>query len=577
MRIPAFLPHLKGLRLEAVESHEDGIDVLLTTVRPRAPCPLCRRASRRVHSRYARTVADLPWGGVRVTLRVQARRFHCRHAACPRRVFCERLPRLVRPYGRRTEALRRVLEAVAFALGGRPGARLLPALGLRQSPQVLLRLIRATPDAPTARPRVLGVDDWAMKRGRTYGTLLVDLEQHRPIDVLPDRSAEGFATWLRAGGRTGTVEVIARDRGGEYAQGARQGAPGALQVADRWHLLKNLHDATERLVTRHHRALVEAARTVATARGAGQRDDSVADVRASAPPPDSSAARAGHATDQGSRRYQEQQARRARRLARYEAVCALHAEGTSLRAIARRLELALGTVHRYIRAGAFPEQQPRPRRRTLLTPFEAELRARWDAGCHNGAALWRELRARGFRGGKAIVRERLARWRTTDVAAPAGPGPARPGSAAAVPLPTYSVRQVTWQLLRGPEDLDADEHSFLEALCRHCPDLGVAHGLVQDFAAIVRRREEGALAAWVAVATASRLPDLAALAAGLLRDWAAVRAALTEPWSSGQVEGQVNKLKVLKRQMFGRANVDLLRKRVLYRGPVEPELHQMGL
>ena len=158
-----------------------------------------------------------------------------------------------------------------------------------------------------------------------------------------------------------------------------------------------------------------------------------------------------------------------RRLARYEAVCALHAEGTSLRAIARRLELAPGTVHRYIRAGAFPEQQPRPRRRTLLTPFEAELRARWDAGCHNGAALWRELRARGFRGGKAIVRERLARWRATDGAAPAGPGPARPGSAAAVPLPTYSVRQVTWQLLRGPEDLDADEHSFLEALCAALP------------------------------------------------------------------------------------------------------------
>jgi transposase len=141
MRMSAFLPHLQGLRLEAVQVTEDGVEVMLATGRPRAPCLLCHRSSRHVHSRYLRTVADLPWSGVRVTLRVQARRFRCRYATCLRRVFCERLPGLVRPYGRTTEQRRRVLEAVAFALGGRPGARLLPPLALRQSPQVLLRML----------------------------------------------------------------------------------------------------------------------------------------------------------------------------------------------------------------------------------------------------------------------------------------------------------------------------------------------------------------------------------------------------------------------------------------------------
>jgi transposase len=568
MRMPAFLPHLKGLRLEAIQvTAEEGVDVLLTAVRARAPCPVCGRGSRCVHSRYPRAVADLPWSGARITLRVQARRFRCRQAACPRRVFCERLPGLVRPYGRRTESLRRVLEAVAFAVGGRPGSRLLPAVALRQSPQVLLRLVRAAPEPPRPAPRVVGIDDWALKRGRTYGTLLVDLERHCPVDVLPDRTAETVAAWLRAhGGPEGQIEVIARDRAGAYADGARQGAPGATQVADRWHLMKNLGDAVERLLTRHHRALQEATRPPAAPEMAPSATASrvVAPTATPPPPPER-------------RQVQEHQTRRARRVARYEAVRALRAQGASIRAIAQQVGLARGTVHRYLRAETFPEQQPRPRRRTLLTPFEPFLRSRWDAGCRNAKGLWRELAAEGFTGRPTIVRDLLARWRAAaGEPAPTAPRPlALVGPSAPPATPRYSTREVAWLLLRRPEDLDADEQAYLQALFRHRPVLGVAHGLILDFLTIVRQRQEQALAAWAAVATASALPELQTFATGLLRDWAAVRAALTEPWSSGQVEGQVNKLKVLKRQMYGRANVDLLRKRVLYRGHVDPELHQM--
>jgi transposase len=463
-----------------------------------------------------------------------------------------------------------VLEAIGFALGGRPAARLLPPLALRQSPQTLLRLVRAAPEPGRPAPRVLGIDDWALKRGRTYGTLLIDLERHCPVDVLPDRTAATAAAWLRShGGPQGQIEVIARDRAGAYAEGARQGAPRATKVADRWHLLKNLGDAVERLLTRYHRALQDAARPLAGSQ--------VAPLV-----PAAGASRAIAPTDPPPppvrRHVQEQQARRARRLTRYEAVRALRAQGASMRAIAQQLGLARGTVHRYLRAETFPEQQPRPRR-TLLTPFQPYLRARWEVGDRNAAVLWRDLRARGFTGGKTGVRDLVARWRAAaGEPAPTAPRlPAPAGPPTAPDAPRHSTREVTWLLLRRPEALDAAELAYLQALFAHHPALGVAHGLAQDFLTIVRQRQEQALAAWVAVATASALPELRSFATGLLRDWAAVRAALTEPWSSGQVEGQVNRLKVLKRQMYGRANVDLLRKRVLHRDNVDPEVHQMRL
>jgi transposase len=476
-----------------------------------------------------------------VAVHLRVRRFFCRNQHCPRQAFAEQAPRLVRRFARRSVPLSNSLGHIGLALGGRPGARLGAALDRPASRTTLLRLVRAMslPEAPT--PRVLGVDDWARKRGRTYGSILIDQERRAVVDLLPERTADALADWLRA--HPG-VEIVCRDRAGAYADGARRGAPEAIQVADRWHLLVNLREAVERLLSRKH-AAVRAA---------------VHDLPSTVPAaPASSAAPAGSTgeTADGSRPTRvecEQQERRARRYARYEEVRALHAQGLSARQVARTLGLARNTVRHFLRAEGFPERQPRRPRPTLLTPYEPYLRERWAAGCRNAAQLWREIRARGFTGGYSGFATHLLKWRE-------GPGTARPTPTRA--RRRFSVRQAAWLLLRDEAELEPEERAFAAALTARCPEAEQARELAQAFVTLVRERDAAALVPWIEHADRCAIPELQGFVSGLRRDWAAVEAGLELPWSNGQTEGQVNKLKLLKRQMYGRASFELLRRRLL--------------
>lgn len=554
MPLASLFPHLGGLRLVEVIVAASTVTFHITSAHRWAACPLCHRRSRRVHARYTRTLADLPIAGRTLILRLWVRRFRCTNDACPRRIFAERFPALAGARARRTHAQRAALEQIGFALGGAAGSRLAGPLGIVGSRSTILRVVHGAEVPPVATPRVLGVDDWARTRGQTYGTVLVDLERHRVVDLLEDRTAASFAAWLHAHPGVG---VIARDRAGAYADGARHGAPAALQVADRWHLLANVGEALERVLARKHALLRETTAAVNRQRATAEH---AADAAARKP------VAASATTRPPTRDEQEKAALRAARLARYEAVMALDRQGVSQVQIAEQVGIGRKTVRRFLRAGAFPERASAPRRESILDPYEPYLRERWAAGCHNSLQLWREIRQRGFAGAASLVRRLIGPWRAVPRRRGVPRGVAATiatGAPPVTPLRVPSARQARWFLLHPETRLRPEEVLWRDGLLGRDPEIQAARDLARGFSALVRERDYAALAPWLTNVAASAVPEFHGFAAVLERDRAAVEAALTTKWSSGQIEGQITRLKLLKRQAYGRASFALLRKRAL--------------
>jgi transposase len=482
-----------------------------------------------------------------VRMQLTVRKFRCRTRACGRRIFTERVPDLVVAYGRHTHRLTTVLRAIGVALGGNAGARLAARLRLPTSPSTLLRLVHGAPIPPTPALQVVGVDEWAWRRGHRYGTILVDLVTHRVVDLLPDRSAASVAAWLC---QHPTITVVCRDRSGLYADGIRRGAPQAVQVVDRFHLVQNLRQVLEGFLLDHRAALQAAAVGTALALTPSPRLTPVTPMyrgrrRPPKPAPQDEAARPP---------------RHARWVAVYEAVHALRAQGTPIAIMARQLSISRPTVYAYLRRDTppAPRQLQRPPSARVLTPYISYLIRRWRESGADSRQLYREIQTLGYTHSARTVGRFITRLRR---AADAGHAPEAQRSPYLCPQGP-SARAVSFVMVCPAAQRSREAQTYLDQLCQIDADIARAHELTRAFLIMVRERRGEDLNTWRAEAMDSGIAALTRFARGLQDDLGAITAGLTLGWSNGPVEGQVTRLKLLKRQGYGRAGVPLLRQRI---------------
>jgi transposase len=535
----AFSPHLAGLRIEQVAGDGDGVRLLASSRAVSACCPRCQLPSSRVHAGYTRTIADLPAAGRPVRVVLAVRRFRCLEPGCPQATFAEQAEGFSARYRRRSVPLLALVAAAGLELAGRAGARMAAVLGITVHPSTVLREVMALPvPQPGAAPEITGIDDFALRKGHVYGTVIIDVRTGQVADLLPDREAGTVADWLKA--HPG-ASIICRDRAGAYADGARDGAPDAAQVADLWHLWHNLGERVTQIAAQHRAScLTPAPDSPGPDPDSPGPDSPGPDPDGAGPAP----ALAGPGIPGPARRLVT------RTRERHAAIHQLLAAGHTKTAIAAALDLSRPTVTRFAAAPTAGDILPAARE-SQLDPYKPYLHQRWNQGTRDAATLHAEITARGYTGHIIGVYRYIQPFRAL---------PSAPPPPAAIP----STRQITRCLMTRPAALTSDDQATLAGITARCPHLAALHHHITSFAAIMSNRTGFTdLTAWLTAAETSGLPPLHAYAAGLRRDRSAVTTALTWTWTNGATEGTVNKIKMLKRQMYGRASFALLRQRVL--------------
>ena len=548
--LQCLLPSLSLLHLKSYDLllSEHQLTLNLTSTQTKAACPICGQPSHRVHSRYERTLADLPCVAFSLTLIVQVCKFFCSNPDCRRRIFTERLPEVAAPWARKTVRFMQQLQSIGLALGGAAGARLSDRLGIAICGTTLLNHLDKLklPDFQT--PKVLGVDDFAFRKGHNYGTILVNLETHQPIALLADRKAETLTEWLQA--HPG-VEVLSRDRSKAYKSAMTEGAPNAVQVADRFHLVQNLSEMLEKAFASYRSELKAAEQLLHQATVTEAPEETVLAI---AKPT---------AIEQSQQRIRQNQQRK---IEQQKAIKALRAEGWTQTATAQKVGVSRKTVERYSTLPDFPEMPARRPTfgRSILDPYKQQLLEWWNEGIREPSILLKLLEPYGFEGSLRTLQRYISGLREAQ-----GLPPVRIKVHQMLPkvvdpqTPPFTPRQAAYLVVLKPENRQAEEADLLEQLVKQHEDLGRLVELADEFLELLRNRKADAFDGWLMKAVGCAIKPLQTFVTGLFDDYAAVKASMMSEVSNGPVEGLNNKLKMLKRQMYGRASVQLLAKRLI--------------
>ena len=488
MKLSSLLALPDDLEVISITTAKKLLTVHVAATAESRQCPLCAQAATHVRSYYSRLVADVPCAGRRVQLVLRVRKFRCDTVSCPRKIFAERLGPFIEAWARKTTRLRESIEAIGLSTCGEVGARLAERLGIQTSPTIILRRIMDLPLPAVGTVTHLGLDDFALRRGRTYGTVLVDLTRHQVLDLLPDRQAKTAKAWIQAHPE---IELISRDRGGDYAAAARQGAPQALQAADRFHLVKNLAEAVQKALAHCGTQL--------------RKDRKAAEMMAEPPPQEPLAS---PATSDG----QPYSAHQTERYERYQQVVMLRDQGVKIKEIAKRVGLGTRTVQRWVKQGTYVETGYHHKHRSRYDAYAAYVQQRWEQGCHNIQQLWREIRAQGYPHSDCALRRHLQTLS----------GKKHMALPDADLLDHFSAKKAVWLFIRPFDDLKEPEQNELVALRQASAEAESIYQLVQEFLGMVHHLQGDQLDAWIAKVTASHIKALQRFAKGLQRDKAAV-------------------------------------------------------
>lgn len=545
MKVKFALALPEGVEVTDIEMIDEVLTITAVSTQVQPCCPLCSTQAIRVHSHYTRKLADLPCSGQQVRLRVLVHKYFCDVPNCARKIFVERLTPFVEPWARVTRRLYQIVQIIGLATGGRLGVRVTDRLRIQTTRQTILRRIMALPAEPVGQVTQIGIDDFSFRRGRKFGTLVVDLQTHKVLDVLPDRTADTSAAWMATHPE---IDLVSRDRGGDYAAAARKAASQATQCADRFHIYKNLTEAVERTLALCRTEIRKGAFDALSEEEKKRMEElrlptEFVSVENWKPAPDPCTER-------------ERLSRYAERQERYEQVATLRAQGMGNTEIARRLGLTARTLQNWQKKG-FPENSRRRKRPSCFDPYAPYVLARWEQGCTNGLQIYREIKEQGYKGTEKTVYRFLVPLRRNSQVIQKAVVPD-------VPLQDFSAKNAVWLFVRERAKLDEKEQATLTAICEASETARTTYQLVQQFREMLHTLSGEKLDDWLKDVKASQIRELQSFVAGVEKDKAAVVAGLTLPQNNGLLEGKVNKLKLIKRMGYGKAAFPLLRQRVLH-------------